>query len=67
MIERQEELKEKRRQQISDTTGSVGECTFNPQITRKVPDFATIHEHLHFDLENAKQAKAPIFLAPFSF
>jgi hypothetical protein len=32
-----------------------------------VPDFKTIHEHLHFDLENAKNIKEPIQIIPFSF
>ena len=39
------------------STGSVGDLTFVPRISHGVPDFKTIHEHLHFDLENAKCMK----------
>lgn len=38
-----------------------------PKISDGVPDFKTIHEHLHFDLENAKNIKEPIKVMPFSF
>lgn len=38
-----------------------------PRISYGVPDFKTIHEHLHFDLENAKNVKEPIKVEPFSF
>ena len=57
MIERQEELASKKAAKRTVSTGSVNDCTFNPKISHGVPDFKTIHEHLHFDLENAKNAK----------
>jgi hypothetical protein len=61
-------LKEKRgAKERTASTNSVNECTFNPKITQGVPDFKMIHEHLHFDLENAKNIKAPIQVEPFSF
>jgi hypothetical protein len=67
MIQRQDELSQKRAAKRTASTGSVGDCTFVPRISHGVPDFKTIHEHLHFDLENAKNVKAPIQIAPFSF
>lgn len=68
MIRRQEEREEKRADRArTASTGTLGECTFVPIISNGVPDFKTIHEHLHFDLENAKNVKAPIEVLPFSF
>jgi hypothetical protein len=61
MIKRQEQLQEKRgAKERTASTNSVNECTFNPKISHGVPDFKMIHEHLHFDLENAKNIKEPI-------
>lgn len=61
MIERQEKLQEKKANRAkSITTTTVDQCTFVPKISHRVPDFKTIHEHLHFDLENAKNIKEPI-------
>ena len=68
MIERQDEREERRAAKArTASTGSVGECTFIPRISHGVPDFKTIHEHLHFDLENAKNLKDPLKPEPFSF
>lgn len=67
MIERQDQLSQKRAAKRTASTGSVGDCTFAPKISHKIPDFKTIHEHLHFDLENAKNFYEPIKVEPFSF
>jgi hypothetical protein len=68
MMNRQEEREEKRAAKTrTASTGTLNECTFNPKITQGVPDFKTIHEHLHFDLENAKNVKPEIQVVPFSF
>jgi hypothetical protein len=61
MIKRQDEREEKRAAKArTASTGTIGDCTFMPRISYGVPDFKTIHEHLHFDLENAKNIKEPI-------
>ena len=51
---------------VSTATGPEC-CTFMPEITGEVPDFKMIHEHLHIDLENRRQAHEPIKVEPFSF
>ena len=68
MMKREEERAEKRANKArTASTGTIGECTFMPRISNGVPDFKTIHEHWHFDLENAKNFKQPIQVEPFSF
>lgn len=57
MMDRQAALQEKNKHNRTVSTRSIGECTFVPKITQKVPDFATLHEHLQFDLNNAKEVK----------
>ncbi len=68
MMKRQDEIAQKKAAKArTASTGSLGECTFMPKISYGVPDFKTIHQHLHFDLENAKNIKEPIHPEPFSF
>jgi hypothetical protein len=70
MFDREEKSrskKERMRAESKTTAANANECTFQPKITGSIPDFQMIHEHLHIDLENKKQEKKPIQLAPFSF
>lgn len=36
------------------STASVGECTFIPTISHRIPDFKAIHEKLNIDMDIAK-------------
>lgn len=43
MLERHEQLQQKRAQNRTASTASVGECTFIPTISHGIPDFVAIH------------------------
>lgn len=67
MLERHEQIQQKRQMNKTASTSNAGECTFIPSISHYIPDFKAIHDKLNIDMEIAKENRELVHPEPFSF